>query len=197
MRRRTVAAAVLIATMTTALAACDGGGQPVGATTAATPPTGCSGVAMSEVDVASVLVAGPVNDVPPSDAKGEKLIIVAAVLDSMCSPARGANVRLWHTDARGRYGPAGDDCCYYGGTVRTDANGLFRVETIRPGQYPEPGAPPAHIHVEIEHPSATLRTEIVFELGQIGAGTVPVTLRSVDDAAGRYWYGETAFVLGG
>jgi protocatechuate 3,4-dioxygenase beta subunit len=112
-------------------------------------------------------------------------------------------VQIWHTDASGRYGPAGtDDCCYYGGTVRADGNGRFRLDTIRPGQYPQPGAPRAHIHFDIAHPSGRLATEIqFFEPGKApvadpGHGIVPVTLQPVGpDQAGQRWYGEATLVL--
>jgi protocatechuate 3,4-dioxygenase beta subunit len=121
------------------------------------------------------------------------------VFNPSCMPVEGAHVRLWHTDARGLYGPPGtQQCCYYGGTVRTDRNGLFRLETIRPAQYPEAGAPPAHIHLEIRHSSGQLTTEIVLaESALTGShGTVPMLLRSVrDQDGGNSWYGEATLVL--
>jgi protocatechuate 3,4-dioxygenase beta subunit len=121
------------------------------------------------------------------------------VLEPGCAKAAGATARIWHTDSRGLYGPGGgrDECCYYGGTVTADGDGRFRLDTIRPAQYPEPGAPPAHIHLEIRHPAGQLDTEIVFEAGTpppgpIGpAHVIPVELRR----SGEGWYGETAFVL--
>lgn len=118
------------------------------------------------------------------------------VLDAGCGPLAGATVTLWHTDARGRYGPRTGDCCYYGGTVRSDRNGRFRLESIRPGQYPEPGAPSAHIHVAVEHASGRLQTEIVFDATP-GPNVVPVTLQSISPQQGdRYWYGQAMLILG-
>jgi protocatechuate 3,4-dioxygenase beta subunit len=195
-----------------ALAACDGGGPATARPTGVPSPSGTSGVtstsataagcpvpapASGPVDAASVLVPGPTNGLPRSQAGGEKLVIAAVVLDPACRPATGASVRLWHTDARGRYGPSSGACCYYGGTVRTDQNGRIRLESIRPGQYPEPGAPPAHIHVDIQHPSGQLQTEIVFA-STPAANVIPVALQEVSTPQDkRYWYGEAALVLGG
>src|ERR687893_336483 len=98
-------------------------------------------------------------------------LVIAAVLvgavaggcTGNAAPAAGASVRVWHTDAAGEYGPRGTErCCYYGGTVAADANGRFRLDTIRPAQYPQADAPPAHVHLEIRHPSGHLETEIIF-----------------------------------
>jgi protocatechuate 3,4-dioxygenase beta subunit len=155
--------------------------------------------AVGLVDAGSVLIPGPVNGVPGSDAVGEKLTITATVLEPGCRPASGAEVRVWHTDARGLYAPSGgpNECCFFGGKVRTDQNGRFRLDTIRPAEYPEPGGPPAHIHLEIRHTSGDLDTEIVFEAGAPTAGPIgsshvlPVLLRT----SGGGWYGEATLVL--
>jgi protocatechuate 3,4-dioxygenase beta subunit len=203
MRRILVLVVVLLA-----VAGCDG-------TAPATPPgtspssseqttAGASGMcavpAPGSVDAASVLVPGPVNGLPASSAGGgEKLTFVATVLDLGCQSVAGATVRVWHTDAAGLYGPGTgtDECCYFGGTVTTDANGRFRLDTIRPAQYPQAGAPPAHIHFEMRHDVGRLDTEIVFFTGtpapnQAGAGhVVPVDLTRSGDG----WSGATAFVL--
>jgi protocatechuate 3,4-dioxygenase beta subunit len=151
------------------------------------------------MDLGSVLVPGPSNGLPATTAKGEPLVIVAAVLDPACRPAAGATVSVWHTDSRGLYRPAGssEECCYYQGLILADRNGRFRLETIRPAQYPEPGAPPAHIHLELRHGSGRLFTEIVFipepdPVASVRASqTVPVHLTQRDGA----FYGEVTFVL--
>jgi protocatechuate 3,4-dioxygenase beta subunit len=126
------------------------------------------------------------------------MVIVAVVLDPSCRPAAGATVHVWHTDTRGLYRPAGTDVGnYYEGDIPTDQNGRFRLETIRPAQYPEPGAPPAHIHLQLRHGSGQLNGEIVFTTNPAPvttarvSRTVPVFLRQQD----RAFYGEAAFVL--
>jgi protocatechuate 3,4-dioxygenase beta subunit len=161
--------------------------------------TGCPVPTVGTVDAGASLVPGPTNGLAASTARGDTLVVEAVVLDPACRPAAGANVRVWHTDPRGLYGPAGTDvCCYYGGTVRTDTNGRFRLDTVRPAQYPEPGAPPAHIHLEIGHPTGALESEILFDTGHSAPAlvrprrTVPATLRSTGPGS---WYAEAAFVL--
>jgi protocatechuate 3,4-dioxygenase beta subunit len=151
------------------------------------------------VDAGSVLVPGPINGVPASDAVGEPLTITITVLGPECGPASGATAEVWHTDSRGLYGPGSgtDQCCYYGGTVAADANGRFQLDTIRPAQYPQAGAPPAHIHFEIRHPLGELGTEIVFGAGSPAPGPVrPATVIPVDlTRSGERWVGSTTFVL--
>jgi len=202
---RAVAGAVA-AGVVAAVAACQGGaGQPgpgpTSTTRAAVAPTtaaaaGCAVPVYGPVERGSVVVPGPSNGLPASTARGVPLTIVAVVLDAACAPARGATVHLWHTDAAGRYGTAAQECCYYDGTVRTDQNGRFRLDTIRPGQYDVSNAPAAHVHFEVSHPSGSLQTEIVF-----AAAGPPVPLRPADvipvvlTRAGGGWSGEVTFVL--
>lgn len=211
-RGRAVVGAAVAALAATALAGCDPGGEPRGVATTR-PATADAGTATATApqcvlpeptldDAGSVLVPGPSNGLPRSPARGELLVIVAVVFDPMCKPAGGASVNLWHTDARGRYGPEGTDaCCYYQSSGRTDQNGRFRIETIRPGQYNEANAPPAHIHLEIQHSSGRLETEIVFAtsatptVAQETDRTVPVVLRSVTGEQGRVWHGRASFGL--
>jgi protocatechuate 3,4-dioxygenase beta subunit len=153
------------------------------------------------VDPGSVVVPGPSNGLPQSDAPAERLVILATVLGPDCRPATGATVNLWHTDSRGDYGNEEVECCYYWGTVSTDRAGLFELDSIRPGQYREPDAPPAHIHLEITHGSGRLMTEIVFAddpdvpPGE-REGVVPVALRETGSGDAKTWRGEVTFVLG-
>jgi polyisoprenoid-binding protein YceI len=55
-------------------------------------------------------------------------------------------------------------CCYLQGQVRTDADGYYQLESLKPGHYAgENRPPPAHIHVELSHPEAQGQMiEIVF-----------------------------------
>jgi protocatechuate 3,4-dioxygenase beta subunit len=201
---RAVAVALVVACATSPLSSCtDGDQRPVPvATTGTAPNGGCPVPAVGPVDAASVLVPGPSNGLPPSDVGGERLTIVATVLSASCAPASGANVTTWHADARGLYGPPGSDaCCYYRGTVVADANGRIRLDTIRPAQYPQANAPPAHIHLDIRHASGRLQTEIVFTDQPAApapvrpSSQVPVALQRVAGAHGDTWYGEAVFAV--
>jgi len=190
-------------TFALSVAACDADtATPVTTTTTATiattAPSGCTAPAMGPADAGSVLVPGPTDGLRPSTARGEKLVIVAVVLEPSCRPAAGAIVDIWHTDARGEYRPEGSDaCCYYRGSVTTDHNGRFSLDTIRPAQYPVAGAPPAHIHLTARHASGGLNTEIVFATSSPppaadpNNGTVPVFLISQRGS----WYGEVMLLL--
>ncbi|HET8684100.1 MAG TPA: hypothetical protein VFM54_19840 [Micromonosporaceae bacterium] len=201
-------ACLLLATATVAgPAACEAGRPPAPqpAPGSASPPGyGCAVPAPGPVDAASVLVPGPTNNLPPSKVSGERLVIAGVVLDAACRPATAMDLYLWHTDAHGDYGPRGtQQCCYYAGTVRTDRNGRFRLETIRPAQYPQPDAPPAHIHVEIRQAPTPLTTEIIFTAAAATAPTVAVrtgervyvALRRGGSGDTNAWYGEVTFVL--
>jgi protocatechuate 3,4-dioxygenase beta subunit len=92
------------------------------------------------------------------------------------------------------------------GEVRTDENGRYQLDTVRPGHYA--GAqppPPAHIHVEVSHPDAgDLMTEIVFAddpyLPEIPAGgflVVALEAFAGQDGADSYLHGIADFVLSG
>jgi len=189
---RFVAVLAAVAAGLAAAGGCDGADQRP---EAAQSKTACP---PSQTGTGSVLVPGPNNGLPASAAAGEPLVIEAVIVDRACRPVAGVGVYLWHTDARGLYGPAGTEkCCYYQGRVQTDHNGRFRLETIRPAQYPEPNAPPAHIHLRIQHQAGELTTMIVFT-GQRppSAGTptgeqLPVELRR----QGGGWRADAVFVL--
>ena len=197
-----------IVLLATAVAGCDAGADPPGpppvtsgppgASGPPAPSAGCDPPAAGPAAAGAEVVPVPSNGVPASTTVGQTLVLEALILDRQCRPVSGADVHLWHADAAGLYGPAGSDrCCYYDGTVRSDADGRFRVRTIRPAQYPVPDAPPAHIHLELAHAAGHLETEIIFG-PQPSAGPVAPTGHELvmalrPDGAG--WRGEAVFVL--
>lgn len=129
----------------------------------------CLAGSLPEVDPAAIVVAGPTPGMKPSLAEGQPLAIEGIVYGDDCTPLAGARVSFHHTDGQGNYGPPSGsvselECCYYQGQVASDAQGRFRIETVRPGSYAGENPPPmAHIHLEINHPDAEmLPTEIVF-----------------------------------
>jgi len=154
---------------------------------------------LGPVDAKSVLVPGPSNGLPPRHrqwrADGDR----GRRAQRPVPPVPDVSLDIWRTDARGRYGSAGTEvyCYYYQGTVLADRNGRFRLQTIVPVRHPEPGAPPAHVHLEIRHGTNSLDTEIVFPAGSIppvvapGAHEVPVALTRVGDS----WQARVALVL--
>jgi len=185
-------------------AGCTGRPAPTPQTGAATspasrPPSACAIADVGPAESASTLSPGPSNGLTRSDAKGERLVIDGMVISATCAPLAGARLDIWHTDSRGDYGPRGtQQCCYYAGSVLTDPFGRFRLDTIRPAQYPQPNAPPAHVHLEIRHGFAGLATEITFVDASgppavSGASIIPVNLAKAGDA----WNGKVAFVLPG
>ena len=108
------------------------------------------------------------DDIAPSNAKGEKLIITGKVLDSNCEPLEGAIVDIWHTDANGAYDNDSPNF-WYRGKVRAKKDGSFKFETykfetIKPGRYSiGTGFRPAHIHIKAYIPDfKTLTTQIYF-----------------------------------
>ena len=101
---------------------------------------------------------------------GQGLVVEGTVYRADCrTPLAGASVAAWQTTAAGEYGPGqgtGDErCCYLAAALRTDRQGRYRFETVKPGHYKgEERPPPAHIHVEVQHPDATgLLTELLLE----------------------------------
>lgn len=89
--------------------------------------------------------------IAPADEKGEPLVLEGTVRTSAGAPANGVIVYAYHTDASGLY-PAGST--RHGrlrGWARTDENGVYRFETIRPGAYPSRNNP-QHIHMHVIEP---------------------------------------------
>jgi protocatechuate 3,4-dioxygenase beta subunit len=91
---------------------------------------------------------------------GERIIVSGQVVDEDGRPVPGALVEVWQANSAGRYRHEADqhdaplDPNFSGdGTLLTDADGAYRVVTIRPGAYPwrnhHNGWRPAHIHFSV------------------------------------------------
>lgn len=158
----------------------------------------CPATQEVDVDQAATLELGPGPGIPPTSAAGEKLIIVGSVYTEDCAPLVGAMLNVWQTDANGEYGPGHGSnnvrCCYLMGSVPTDAQGHYQLITVKPAHYKgEQRPPPAHIHIELNHPQAgRLETEIVFDndpyLPQTLQGYILVTLEKVPATEGLSAY---------
>ncbi|WP_157252114.1 protocatechuate 3,4-dioxygenase subunit beta [Nonomuraea typhae] len=111
-----------------------------------------------------------VTDVHPRDADltrrhagqplGERITVTGRILDRYGRPVRGQLVEIWQANAAGRYAHPGDDHPapldpnFTGvGRCLTDADGVYRFTTIRPGAYPwrnhDNAWRPAHIHFSL------------------------------------------------
>jgi len=114
------------------------------------PCEGCEGVfegLPAELSFASRIA--------PLGEPGEAMRIQGTVRDRQGSPASGVIVYAYHTNARGIYptddrAPSGAAARHgrLRGWARTDENGRFRFDTIRPGGYPNSDLP-QHVHMHV------------------------------------------------
>ncbi|MBP3125960.1 intradiol ring-cleavage dioxygenase [Thalassospira sp. ER-Se-21-Dark] len=92
-----------------------------------------------------------------TDTGGTPVTLLGYVLNSACTPIANAIVDLWHADADGRYDNQGYNMRGY---QRTDGQGRYYFDTIRPAEYA--GRTP-HYHVKITPPNGrTLTTQLYF-----------------------------------
>jgi protocatechuate 3,4-dioxygenase beta subunit len=79
----------------------------------------------------SIVIAGP-------NEPGDRMIVTGRALDNG-RPVAGVSNYAFHADADGLYArdgrPNADENARLFGTLRTDADGRYRYETIRPGGY--------------------------------------------------------------
>jgi protocatechuate 3,4-dioxygenase beta subunit len=85
--------------------------------------------------------------IAPTSEPGDPLVIRGRLLNVDGSPVAGAIVFAYHTDQGGLYDNRenGPHSWRLRGWVKTDADGSFTFETIRPGSYPNSNNPP-HVH---------------------------------------------------
>jgi protocatechuate 3,4-dioxygenase beta subunit len=106
---------------------------------------------------------------------GERIIVTGRVVDDGGRPVRNTLIEIWQTNAAGRYRhskdnhPAPLDPNFTGaGRALTDANGVYRFVTIKPGAYPwrnhQNAWRPAHIHFSLFGPAFVTRliTQMYF-----------------------------------
>jgi len=130
------------------------------------------------------------------EAIGERTIVTGRVLDGGGDPVPGTLVEVWQANAAGRYRHRSDqhgaplDPNFFGvGRCRTDAQGVYRFTTIRPGAYPwenhENAWRPAHIHFSLLGPSwlSRLITQMYFPGDPLHA--LDPILNSIPTAAAR------------
>ena len=95
--------------------------------------------------------------IPPEGELGEKLIISGTIyLPDGKTPSKDVVVYVHHTNNKGIYPKRGGEKGngqYHGylrGWMKTDSNGKYEFETIRPAPYHSHGGEPAHIHYNIQ-----------------------------------------------
>ncbi|MDQ7829708.1 MAG: protocatechuate 3,4-dioxygenase subunit beta [Armatimonadota bacterium] len=109
------------------------------------------------------------------EAIGERIIVTGRVLDDEGNPVPHTLVEIWQANAAGRYRHRRDqhhaplDPNFLGfGRCLTDAQGVYRFVTVRPGAYPwdnhENAWRPAHIHFSLLGPTwaSRLVTQMFF-----------------------------------
>ena len=85
---------------------------------------------------------------------GERLVVAGRTLEGM-KPVAGVSLYVFHTDAKGLYATDGTDIRQaefnprLHASLRTDAQGRYQYETIRPGSYGTPPGP-AHVHYVVK-----------------------------------------------
>ena len=90
-------------------------------------------------------------------ASAERLVLAGFVLSPQCTPVANALLDFWHCDERGDYDNNG---FRYRGHLFANEQGLYRLETIVPGEYP---GRTRHIHVKVRAPgSRVLTTQLYF-----------------------------------
>jgi protocatechuate 3,4-dioxygenase beta subunit len=87
---------------------------------------------------------------------GTKLTLTGYVLSADCKPVAHALLDFWQADANGVYDNAGFTLR---GRQYSDANGLYRLETVIPGLYT---GRTEHIHVKVQAPGGPLLTSQLF-----------------------------------
>lgn len=98
--------------------------------------------------------------IPPKGEEGDKLIISGTIyMPDGKTPAKDIIVYIHHTNTKGVYPKNGNENGngkYHGylrGWMKTNSNGKYKFETIRPAPYHSHGGEPAHIHYNIQGPN--------------------------------------------
>jgi protocatechuate 3,4-dioxygenase beta subunit len=115
---------------------------------------------------------------------GTKLVLTGRVQTPACAPIAGARVDIWQADDAGRYDNSGYRLRGY---VLTDAEGVYRIETIVPGLYP---GRTRHIHakvIPVNRPALTTQLYFPNEAANARDGIFDqrLVMKLADDASGK------------
>ena len=105
--------------------------------------------------------------IAPANEPGIPMLIHGRVFKSDGrTAASGLTVFAYHTDRTGLYAPrdSGPHVWRLRGWAKTDANGVFEFDSIRPTPYPGRSIP-AHVHITLEGPGLARQhaDEVFFE----------------------------------
>lgn len=89
-------------------------------------------------------------------ATGSRVVLTGHVIGLKCGRIKGARVDFWQADAAGTY-PVGGPRLR--GHQLTDAEGKYRLETIRPGA---PAGRARHLAARVEPPGKPALTTVLF-----------------------------------
>jgi protocatechuate 3,4-dioxygenase, beta subunit len=147
--------------LTLALAACSSG---VSTANEARPTTierqvggPCDGCELMREGMPLPQEIGSELQLSPVDEPGDPMEIACQALQvDGARPSAGVVFYVYHTDAAGLYSPAAGQqhASHHGhlrGWVCSDADGRFRIRSIRPAPYPG-NTIPAHIHIFVKEP---------------------------------------------
>lgn len=110
--------------------------------------TAWGGILAASRDDDPCLGARPEARLAPPGEPGSRLRVEGLVLaPDGTTPAAGVVVYAYQTDATGVYAPPGRPPRLRG-WMRTDSDGRFAYDTVRPGSYPG-GRNPAHVHHQL------------------------------------------------
>lgn len=96
--------------------------------------------------------------IPDEKKDGEKLVISGTIYKKDKSPYANVILYAYHTDSKGEYSKKGNEKGvqrWHGshhGWCKTDKNGNYKIETVRPASYPNSNNP-QHIHAAVKLPN--------------------------------------------
>jgi protocatechuate 3,4-dioxygenase beta subunit len=97
------------------------------------------------------------SDFTTDGAPGTSMTLTGTVVDAACQPVPGTLLDFWQCDGNGVYDNNGYKLR---GHQYTDANGAFRLTTVKPGLYP---GRTRHFHVKVRPPGGqVLTTQLYF-----------------------------------
>lgn len=104
-------------------------------------------------------------------ARGQLIDLSGRVLRTDGTSVGGARIEIWQANAAGRYAnpidknPAPLDPNFEGVAIlKTDADGRYRIVTVKPGPYPDPagGMRAPHIHFDVTSDQYRLVAQMYF-----------------------------------